>query len=385
MFEDIVSFFVSPITIGTTTLFFSPLDLLLMVILPIIGSFILYKILMVIVKKLILKPLKLSAGTTEKVTKIVKRILRIILLSGVILIIVAFLGEEFFTYVKAFWGILMTPFYASGSTRISIITVILTIPIFFIASFVSKRIKAILDRSLFTQLTIDESTKFSISKLIRYGMFIICLILGLSIIGIDLSSLAVLFGVMGIGIGFGLQGVVSNFFSGLVIFFERPIKEGDRIIVNNIEGKVSHIRMLSTIVDTLTNETIFVPNAQLIANSIHNYSYKNPIIIIVNRVQVSYATDLEQAGKILLRIADDNPFSLSRPPAEFRVIDFQDSGILMELRTWIRHAENKYGAMSWTNLEIWKRFREQGVQIPFPQLDLHIKREKKLPLEDNTK
>jgi potassium efflux system protein len=377
MFEDIVSFFLSPISIGTTTLFFSPLDLVLRVILPIAGSFILYRILMIVTRKLILKPLRLTTETTDKVVRIVRRILQIILFSGFILIIVAFLGEEFFTYVKGFWGILTTPFYSSGSTRISIITVVLTIPIFFIASFVSKRIKAVFDRSIFSQLTIDESTKFSISKLVRYGIFIISLILGLSIIGIDLSSLAVLFGVLGIGIGFGLQGVVSNFFSGLVIFFERPIKEGDRIIVNNIEGKVAQIRMLSTIVDTLTNETIFVPNAQLIANSIHNYSYKNPIIIIVNRVQVSYAADLEQAGNILLGIAEANPFSLSRPPAEFRVIDFQDSGILVELRTWIRHAENKYGAMSWTNLEIWKRFKAQGIQIPFPQLDLHIKRDKK--------
>ncbi|MBN1698403.1 MAG: mechanosensitive ion channel [Spirochaetales bacterium] len=376
MFEQIASFFTTPVTFGETTLFFAPLDLLLRVILPLLGTFILYNIIMIVIKKLILRPEQPVSEMKERVVKIIKRLLRVLLFIGFVMIIVAFLGEEFFNYVKGFWRILATPFYSSGSTRISIITVFLTIPIFFLASFISKRIKRVLDRSLFTNLSIDESTKFSVSKLIRYGFFIISLILGLSIIGIDLSSLAVLFGVLGIGVGFGLQGIVSNFFSGLVIFFERPVKEGDRIIVNNIEGKVLQIRMLSTVVDTLTNETIIVPNSQLIANSIHNYSYKDPIIIIVNRVQVSYETDLEYTGKVLLALAAQNPFAISKPTAEYRVVDFQDSGILVELRTWIRHAKNKYEAMAWTNLEIWKQFKAANIRIPFPQLDLHIKEEK---------
>lgn len=305
---------------------------------------------------------------------IIKRILRIILFCGTLLIIINFLGSDIFKYVTSIWQVLSTPFFTSGSTQVSIVTLIFTIPVFFIASFISKKTKKIIDTSLLKQFTLDPSTKFSISNLIRYGLFTLCILLGLTIIGIDLSSIAVLFGVLGIGVGFGLQSVVANFFAGLVVFFERPIKEGDRIIIGGIEGTVSHIRMLSTVVDTLTNETIFIPNEKLIGNNIHNYSYKNPNIIVVNKVQVSYSSDLEKVQEILLDIAQNNPYAISRPGPEFRVLGFRDHGIEVEIRTWIRFAENKQVSLAWTNMQIWKKFKEYTVEIPFPQLDLHIKK-----------
>lgn len=373
MIESIRDFFTSPIIIENTSLYFSPLDIILKLILPVIGSYILYKLLLFLVKALILKPLKITVDTKNKIRTIIKRILRIILFCGCLLIIINFLGREILKYVTSIWQVLSTPFFTSGSTRISIITLIFTIPVFFIASFISKKTKKIIDTALLKQFIQDPSTKFSISNLIRYGLFTLCILLGLTIIGIDFSSIAVLFGVLGIGVGFGLQSVVANFFSGLVIFFERPIKEGDRIIISGIEGTVSQIRMLSTVVDTLKNETIFIPNEKLIGNSIHNYSYKNPNIIVVNRVQVSYSSNLEQVQEILLDIAENNPYAISKPDPEFRVIAFQDHGIEVEIRTWIRFAENKQVSLAWTNMQIWKKFREHHIEIPFHQLDLHIK------------
>ncbi|MBN2532293.1 MAG: mechanosensitive ion channel [Spirochaetales bacterium] len=373
MVESIIDFFISPIRINNTSLFFSPLDIILKLILPVFGIYILYKLLFFLVKDLILKPLKITIDTKNKIRIIIKRILRIILFFGFLLIIINFLGKEILKYITSIWEVLSTPFFTSGSTRISIVTLIFTIPVFFIASLISKKTKKIIDASLLKQFILDPSTKFSISNLIRYGLFTLCILLGLTIIGIDLSSIAVLFGVLGIGVGFGLQGVVANFFSGLVIFFERPIKEGDRIIISGIEGTVSRIRILSTVVDTLTNETIFIPNEKLIGNSIHNNSYKNPNIIVVNSVQVSYSSDLEQVQEILLSIARDNPYAIPRPVPEFRLIAFQDHGIEVEIRTWIRLAENKQVSLAWTNMQIWKKFKEYHIEIPFHQLDLHIK------------
>ncbi|MBN2443737.1 MAG: mechanosensitive ion channel, partial [Spirochaetales bacterium] len=343
-------------------------------VLPIIGLYVIYKLLSFLVKDFILKPLKINVDTKNRAGLIIKRILRGILFSGILFIIINFLGEEIAKYIAGIWKVLSTPFFITGATQVSVITLILMVPVFILSSLISKKAKKLIDTSLLKQISIDASTKFSISSLMRYGILSICVLLGLSIIGIDLSSLTVLFGVLGIGIGFGLQGVVSNFFSGLVIFFERPIKAGDRIIINGIEGTVATIRMLSTIVDTLTNETIFIPNEKLIGNNIHNFSYKNPKIIVLNNVQVSYSSDLEYVQEILLKIADNNPYALSRPVPEVRVLQFQDNGIEIELRTWIRLAENKQVSIAWTNMQIWKKFKEHHIEIPFPQLDLHIKR-----------
>jgi potassium-dependent mechanosensitive channel len=386
--DSILEFFTSPLTIKNTSLIFSPLEIILKLVLPIAGSYILYKLLLLLVNKLILKQLKLTVDTKKSIHTTIKRILRIILFCGVLLVIINFLGKEILNYVAEIWKILSTPFFTSGSTRISIVTLIFAVPVLFVASFISKKAKKVIDASLLKQFVMDPSTKFSISNLIRYGLFTLCILLGLTMIGIDLSAIAVLFGVLGIGVGFGLQGVVANFFSGLVIFFERPIKEGDRIIVNDIEGTVSHIRMISTVVDTLTNETIIIPNEKLVGNSIHNYSYKNPNIIIVNPVQVSYASDLEKVQEVLLAVAQSNPYAISKPDPEFRVMGFETHGIEVEIRTWIRLAENKQKAMAWTNMQIWKKFKEHHIEIPFPQLDLHIKdtvnnfMKKNIPLPD---
>jgi potassium-dependent mechanosensitive channel len=134
---------------------------------------------------------------------------------------------------------------------------------------------------------------------------------GLSIIGIDLSALTVIFGVLGIGLGFGLQNVVSNFFSGLIIIITRPVKEGDRILVNGIEGTILQIRILATVINTLTNESIIVPNSKLVQESVHNFSFYDPSIIIKNDIGVSYSSDVDQVLSVLQGVAEGNPFRSS--------------------------------------------------------------------------
>jgi len=158
-----------------------------------------------------------------------------------------------------------------------------------------------------------------------------------------------------------------------LIFFERPIKEGDRILVNELEGDVIQIKLRSTVINTLTNETIIVPNSQLVGNSIHNYSYHDRRIVIVNNVQVSYSTNLDRAMDVLAEVAVRNPSSLKVPKPIVRIVAFRDSGIEIALWTWIDEATYKLAALSWTNLEIWRAFKSAGIVIPFPQVDLHVK------------
>jgi small-conductance mechanosensitive channel len=202
---------------------------------------------------------------------------------------------------------------------------------------------------------------------------VIVFLIGLSIIGVNLSSITVIFGVLGIGIGFGLQSIVANLFAGIIIILSRPIKEGDRIFVYNYEGTVIQVRILSTVITTLKNETIIVPNAHLVSDPVHNYSYGDRSIVIRNNIGVAYDTDLDFAVELLAEISSRNPFVDSSKKNTVRVKEFGSSSIDIAVFTWIKDVSDKYDAHHWTNMEIWRTFREKGIVIPFAQLDLHIK------------
>jgi small-conductance mechanosensitive channel len=331
-----------------------------------------YLILALIVRRLIVRRLKIPEEDKQKVYRRIRLGLRIIVYVALLFIALGFFGAELGRYLSRIWEVLTTPFTTAGSSRISIITILLAIPVFFIASWISKLVKRFLDSKVLSRLTISEAVRFTISSLLRYGILVLAVLIGLSFIGINLSSLTVLFGVLGIGLGFGLQGIVANYVAGLVIFFERPVKEGDRIVVEGVVGDVVQIRLRSTVINTLTNETIIVPNSQLVSNAVHNYSHEDKRIVVESTVQVAYSTDLDRAIEVLQEVASRNPYALADPPPQVLVLAFQDSGIELALWTWIQFATNKMAAASWSNLEIWRAFRETGIVIPFPQRDLHV-------------
>ncbi len=361
---------------------FSPGGILLRTLLPIVLAVILYKLLLFLVRKLILERLRIDDDVKKRVYRWVRLSFRIAFLLGlIILIFTLFKAEDIIAFFNGSWSILTSPLFTAGASEITIITLLLTVPIFYLASWFSRITKRVVDSSILDKLTLAGETKFTISILLRKGVMLIAVLIGLSVIGIDLSTLTILFGVLGIGLGFGLQGTVANFVAGFVLVFERPIKEGDRIRVGGMEGDVVQIRFRSTIVNTITNETIVMPNAKLVEDLIHNYSYIDNRIVVVNQVQVDYGTDLEAATDILLKINKDSPYALTSPKPEVRLLAFQDSGILMELRTWIQKATDKHQAISWINYGIWKAFKTDGIQIPFPQLDLHVRR---LPAEESS-
>jgi potassium-dependent mechanosensitive channel len=363
-FHDLL---LAPLRIGRLELSLSPRDLALRVLLPLVLVAVAYALAM-----LVLRRLRLEAERERRA----RRLLGFLALGALaVVLLLSVLGsfQEHFGQILARIGqILVTPFFTAGSTRISIVTILLAIPVIFLSNWAAKLARLFMDRLVLRRLVMDENIRFTVSNLVRYGVLVLALIVGLSIIGINLSALAVLLGVIGIGLGFGLQNVVANYVAGLVIFLERPLKEGDRIRVEGVEGDVVQIKLRSTVINTLTNETIIVPNSQLIGNSVHNYSYRDKRIVIVNRVQVAYSTDLDQAREVLLEVAARNPYALAEKEPAVRVSEFQDSGIQLELWTWIAQATSKLDGLSWTNLEIWRAFRKQGIVIPFPQVDLHM-------------
>jgi len=373
-FEMIQNIWTSSLVLGTVELPFTIHELFFRFVLPTLIFFIVYKIFMMFLRR-ILERSKVKEDVRYNIIRWVRFAIRLIYAAFTIIMFSRLFGAEIYRYLELFYNLLSTPFFESGTTRISLITLILMIPVFYFASWVAKLAIKFLNKSVFTSFSLDDSKRFTITSVVRYGIIVIIVIIGLSVIGINLSSLAVLFGVLGIGVGFGLQGVISNFFSGIVLLFTQPIKEGDRILVQDSEGAVVKIRLLSSTINTLTNESIIIPNSQLINNQIYNYSYEDRRIIILNTIQVSYEADLDNVIEVLKRIALENPYGLRRPEPIVRVAEFQDSGILMKLFTWVRDVTNKYESLSWTNLEIWREFKKEGISIPYPQMDVHLKKE----------
>lgn len=340
-------------------------------LLILVGMVLAYRLLIIAIHRLLDATLvkERNQATIIRWTRIVLRISYVLGFFG---IIGWLFGARMFEYIGVFFGVLGEPLITSGSTNITFLTLLLTIPVFYLASWAGRASRTFLDRSLLDRMGLDASRRFSFASLVRYGVMVIVVLVGLSVLGIDLSALAVLFGVLGIGIGFGLQNVVGNFFSGLIIILSRPIKERDRILVDGFDGTVIQIRLLSTVINTVTEETIIIPNSQLVDNSIHNYSYDSRSIIVINSVGVHYGSEIDRVIEVLETIGRENPYSLSGKPCEARLESFGDSGIDMILRTHIRDVDDKFNALSWNNLEIWRRFRDLEIEIPYPQVDLHL-------------
>ncbi len=364
--------FLQPLQIGVLELPFNLLELLLRFLLPLLIVTLFYRLLVGAFRR-ILKRTSLTLDTQQTVGRWVKIILRFIYIVILGLLIGRLFGAKIFEYLQRFYAVLNQPLINSGNTRVTFITVLLTIPVFYIASWAGRATRGVMRNSLLTKMGLDEAQQFSISSLTRYTVMVLVLLIGLSIIGIDLSALTVIFGVLGIGLGFGLQNVVSNFFSGLIIIITRPVKEGDRILVHGIEGTILQIRILATVINTLTNESIVVPNSQLVQESVHNFSFYDPSIIIKNEIGVSYSSDVDQVLEVLQDVAERNPYRYDQKKCWVFLKEFGDSSINLTVYTWITSANDKFLAHHWNNVEIWRKFKKHNIQIPFPQLDLHYK------------
>lgn len=370
MLEQIRIFFTSNIIFLDFEWPFSLLGLILKLILPIAGSFFLLFFIRMGLRAY-LRATETSEKVQERILRWVRILSRFVFIIGIIIFTSWLFGPNLLKIFEHVYNFLNKPFFTAGNTEISIFSIMAMLVLFYIASWTGKISRTFIDHQVLAKTALDNSKKFTISALMRYSIMSFIILIGLSIIGIDLSSLAVIFGVLGIGLGFGLQNVVSNFFSGLVILFTRPIKEGDRVFLNGLDGTIIQVRILSTIINTPSNESIIIPNSDLVNRYVHNYSYSDRQIVIVNTVQVSYQSDLEKVKVVLLRLSKDNPYFWPNQQSEFRVESFDESGITVSIRTWITDAVHKFQASSWTNMEIWRRFREENIQIPFPQRVVH--------------
>ena len=221
---------------------------------------------------------------------------------------------------------------------------------------------------------LDTGGREAAGTIVQYAIIVIGLLIIFQSAGIDFTTLNILAGTIGVGLGFGLQNIVNNFVSGLIILFERPIKVGDRIEVGYIEGDVIKVGARSTTVLTNDNIAIIVPNSRFITENVVNWSHKESKVRFRIPVAVSYESDVRQVERLLLDVARENPDILDDPRPVVRFLEFMESGLKFELRAWSTTLVHRKGKLiSSLNFAIFQKFKENQVEMPSPQRDLHIR------------
>ena len=182
-----------------------------------------------------------------------------------------------------------------------------------------------------------------------------------------------MFGFLSVGIGFGLRNITSNFISGVIMLFERPIKVGDRVTVEGFEGIVTDIKIRATTVQTLGERTLIIPNSYFIESHVLNWSHLDNRVRVDIPVGVSYSSDVDLVEKTIMEIAYKNEYVLNDPEPSVLFLNFGDSSLDFKLYAWVKSHTVYYSALSTLHFEIIKRFKELDIEIPFPQRDLHLR------------
>ncbi|GAB4323208.1 MAG: mechanosensitive ion channel [Candidatus Zixiibacteriota bacterium] len=262
-------------------------------------------------------------------------------------------------------------------TPASIIVFVLVIIGFYILARIIARV---LSKKLLPRFDIDRGIQFTMTRMTQYLIMILGVVIAFQFVGFDLSGLAVVLGFLSVGIGFGLQNITSNFVSGLILLFERPIKIGDRVTVGDTEGDVLSINMRATTIRSLQNISIIVPNSEFISSNVINWSHGDPTVRMRIDVGVSYDSDLDAVIQALEEVAREHPEVHTDPPPKVLHLGFGDSAWNMRLLALISDPKRYYPVLSDLNCAIVRKFRERGIEIPFPQRDLHVRSPLPVPL-----
>lgn len=260
-----------------------------------------------------------------------------------------------------------------GTFSLSMQMLVSAIIAFYLSLQVSWVLQGVSDAQVLTRHSVDHGVRDAVKKLIHYAVVLIGFLIALSLLGLNLQHFVVVLGAFGIGIGFGLQDIVNNFLSGLILLFERPIKVGDAVLIDGEYGTVIRIGMRSTVVKNLDEAELIVPNSQMISQKVTNWTLTNRRVRVVIPVGVAYGSDLEEVLAILTEVSEQHSLVLKKPKPSPLFVQFGGSSLDFELRVWISNVDNRLEIKNDLLLAIDRRFREEGIEIPFPQQDLHLR------------
>ncbi len=267
--------------------------------------------------------------------------------------------------------------FAIGKQRIDLWMILHGLITVFLTVVLALWVAGLIEARLMRIQTLDSSLRIVGVRVAKALLTVLAIVASLSLVGIDMTALSVFTGALGVGLGFGLQKIASNYVSGFIILLDRSIRMGNIIQVGSEGGQVTQITTRYTVLKHAGGTEFIVPNETLIGSVVQNQTYSDSSLRLTTTVGVAYDSDIELAMRLLVEIAAAQPRVLAEPAPKAFLTQFADSSINLELGFWIEDPEGGKGnIISDINLEIWKSFRTHGIEIPFPQRDVRIVNEK---------
>jgi small-conductance mechanosensitive channel len=245
----------------------------------------------------------------------------------------------------------------------------------------SRAVRALLEEDVFARVRLGHGVALALSSLVHYAILLVGFMVGLGALGIDLTRITIIAGAVGVGVGFGLQNIVNNFVSGLILLFERPIQVGDSVQLGTLTGEVKRIGIRSSTVRTFEGAEVIVPNASLVSDQVTNWTLSDRMRRIDLDIGIAYGTDPKRVIDLLSAVARANPGVLPEPAPIVLFLGFGDSALNFQLRAWTARFEEWLRTRSELGVAVQAALKAEGIDIPFPQRDVRIVREPDEPRE----
>lgn len=283
--------------------------------------------------------------------------------------------------VKDFASEVLNYPFTLGKVEFTLWIILSVILILVLGYAISKGSTALMRSILLAKLPLHRGLPYAVSKVVYYGMMLVVLYAAVTQAGVELNKFTVITGALGVGVGFGLQNIVNNFASGLILLFERPIRVDDTVEVNGLVGSVKRIGARSSTIQTFQGAEVIVPNSNLLSNHVINWTLSSPWRRVDIQVGVAYGSDLQQVLKLLVSVAEQNSKVMREPAPMAFFLGFGDSALNFELRFWSARQDTWFELKSDVAIGVSTALREAGIEIPFPQRDLHLRTVDSVPQE----
>jgi small-conductance mechanosensitive channel len=303
----------------------------------------------------------------DKILRVVRWIA--ILIWFILTLNVLSIREPFFNYIN---GIIFAELKI-GSISISLGDILAFLFTVWLAFVISRLVRFILDEDVYPRINLAGGVPYAVSTILHYSLLLLGFFIAIAALGIDLSKFTILAGAFGVGLGFGLQNIVNNFVSGLILLFERPVKVGDVLQLRETQGDLKRIGLRASVLRTLDGSEIIVPNGHLISEEVTNWTFSDRIRRIQVDVGVAYGNDPEKIIELLTKVALSHPDIVKEPMPRTLFIGFGESSLDFQLRAWTAVASQWMNVKSDLAVGIYKALKEAEIEIPFPQRDLHLK------------
>ncbi len=291
----------------------------------------------------------------------------LVLLPGIL-----FIWGAYDNFPEAMKGLLALGFNL-GSHRISVGLAITSAGILYVSFLASWIIQKLLTDEVLARQRVEKGVRVSIARLVHYVLIFIGFLVALFALGFEFTKLTIMLSALGVGIGFGLQSIVNNFISGLILLFERPVRVGDFIELGGKWAEIRNIGLRATTVQTLDQADVIIPNADLVTNQVINWTLSNRRVRLIIPVGVAYGSDISLVMETLMTCAIESSKVAKMPEPQVLYLSFGESTLDFELRVWVPNAEERLAVISELHQEIDRRFREAKIEIAFPQRDLHLR------------